>query len=187
MIKTKLFSSIAKDDPSIDQLINRWIDDNANIKVIDIKYQTELGQTGPHILTMLSTALILYEDKPDNEHLQYVAKKAMYDYQFKELQKQIKPALNHFDMCKVNNKKVNYEIVWHEPSVATERGPQFDLLFRNDKGICAVVESYWKDKEIIGALVSGSDPSNKQILEMAEDTLKLYLPEYTYRFDERIL
>ena len=42
-------------------------------------------------------------------------------------------------------------------------------------------------KEIIGALVSGSDPSNKQILEMAEDTLKLYLPEYTYRFDERIL
>ena len=76
MIKTKLLSSRAKDDPSIDQLINRWIDDNANIKVIDIKYQTELGQTGPHTLTMLSTALILYEDKPDNEHLQYVAKKS---------------------------------------------------------------------------------------------------------------
>lgn len=113
-------------------------------------------------------------------------KKATYDYQFKELQKRIKPALNHFDMCKVNNKKVNYEIVWHEPSVAIERGPQFDLLFSNDKGIYAVMESYWKDKEIIGALVSGSDPSNKQILEMAEDTLKLYLPTYHYRFDERI-
>lgn len=37
MIKTKLFSSIAEDDPNIDQLINRWIDNNANIKVIDIK------------------------------------------------------------------------------------------------------------------------------------------------------
>lgn len=76
MIKTKLFSSIAEDDPNIDQLINRWIDNNANIKVIDIKYQTELGQTGPQTLTMFSTALILYEDKPDSEHLQYVAKKS---------------------------------------------------------------------------------------------------------------
>lgn len=90
-------------------------------------------------------------------------------------------------MCKVNNKKVNYKIVWHEPSVALERGPQFDLLFSNDQGLCVVMESYWKDKEIIGALVSGSDSSDKQILDMAADTLKLYLPEYSYQFDERIL
>lgn len=184
MIKTKLFSSTAEDDPSIDQLINRWIDNNANIKVIDIKYQTELGQTGPHILTMFSTALILYEDKPDSEHLQYVAKKATYDYQFKELQKRIKPALNHFDMCKINNTEIHYEIIWYEPSA--ERGPQFDLLLKKYETVCAIMQSYWDKKEIVGALVAGSDPSDKQILDMARDMLDIYLPDYHYRFDERI-
>ena len=185
MIKTKLFSSIAEDDPNIDQLINRWIDNNANIKVIDIKFQTHYVQTDYRSMTQAVDALILYEEKHDDRRIDVT--KAMYDYQFKELQKQIKPALNHFDMCKVNNKKVNYEIVWHEPSVATERGPQFDLLFRNYKGICAVVESFWDKKEIIGALVAGSDPSDKQILDMAKDLLDIYLPDYHYRFDERIL
>lgn len=183
MIKTKLFSSIAEEDPSIDQLINRWTDNNANIKVIDIKYQTELGQTGPHLLTMVSTALIIYEEKHDNRRNDVT--KAMYDSKFAQLKENIKPALEHIDMCKINNTEIHYEIIWYEPSA--ERGPQFDLLLKKYETVCAIMQSYWDKKEIVGALVSGSDPSDKQILDMAADTLKLYLPEYSYQFDERIL
>lgn len=182
MIKTKLFSSVAKDDPSIDQLINRWIDNNTNIKVIDIKYQTELGQTGPQLLTMVSTALIIYEEKHDDRRNDVT--KAMYDSEFAQLKKSIKPALDHIDMCKINNTEIHYEIIWYEPSA--ERGPQFDLLLKKYEKVCAILQSYWNKKEIVGALVAGSNPSDKQILDMARDMLGIYLPEYSCRFDERI-
>lgn len=182
MIKTKLFSSVAKDDPSIDQLINRWIDNNTNIKVIDIKYQTELGQIVPHRLTMVYTALIIYEEKHDNRRNDVT--KAMYDSEFAQLKENIKPALEHIDMCKINNTEIHYEIIWYEPSA--ERGPQFDLLLKKYETVCAIMQSYWDKKEIVGALVAGSDPSDKQILDMARDMLDIYLPDYHYRFDERI-
>lgn len=187
MIKTKYLGTngLSNGEKDISNMINAWIKQNAGIKVIDIKFQTHYVQTDCRTMTQTADALILYEEKHDDRCNDFT--QAMYDCEFAKLKENIKPALDHIDMCKVNNKKVNYKIVWHEPSVALERGPQFDLLFSNDQGLCAVMESYWKDKEIIGALVSGSDPSDKQILDMAADTLKLYLPEYSYQFDERIL
>lgn len=185
MIKTKYLgvNGLSNGEKDISNVINAWIKQNAGIKVIDIKFQTHYVQTDYRSMTQAADALILYEEKHDDRRNDVT--QAMYDCEFAKLKENIKPALDHIDMCKIDNKEIHYEIIWYEPSA--ERGPQFDLLLKKYEKVCAILQSYWKDKEIIGALVSGSDPSDKQILDMAADTLKLYLPEYSYQFDERIL
>lgn len=187
MIKTKYLgvNGLSNGEKDISNVINAWIKQNAGIKVIDIKFQTHYIQTDYRSMTQAADALILYEEKHDDRRNDVT--QAMYDCEFAKLKENIKPALDHIDMCKIDNKEIHYEIIWHEPSVAEGRGPQFDLLLKSYQRVCAVVESFWDKKEIIGALVAGSDPSDKQILDMAKDLLDIYLPDYHYTFDERIL
>lgn len=184
MIKTKYLgvNGLSKGEKDISNVINAWIKQNAGIKIIDIKFQTHYVQTDYRTMTQAADALILYEEKHDDRRNDVT--QAMYDYEFAKLKENIKPALDHIDMCKITNTEIHYEITWYEPS--TERGPQFDLLLKKYETVCAIMQSYWDKKEIVGALVAGSDPSDKQILDMARDMLNIYLPEYSYRFDERI-
>lgn len=184
MIKTKYLgvNGLSNGEKDISNVINAWIKQNAGIKVIDIKFQTHYAQTDCRTMTQIADALILYEEKHDDRRNDVT--KAMYDSEFAQLKENIKPALEHIDMCKINNTEIHYEIIWYEPSA--ERGPQFDLLLKKYETVCAIMQSYWDKKEIVGALVAGSDPSDKQILDMARDMLDIYLPDYHYRFDERI-
>lgn len=73
MIKTKLFgvNALTK-GKDIDTIINEWIEQNAGIKVIDIKFQTHYVQTDRKTITGIYDALVMYED---HGFVDYIMKK----------------------------------------------------------------------------------------------------------------
>lgn len=80
-MKTKLIDSITGKSKPIDQQINSWIEKQVGIRVVDIKFQTKLAETDRNTLTMVYSALILYED---NDFVDYIMKKD-------KLSKELKP------------------------------------------------------------------------------------------------
>ena len=190
-MKTKLISSIAGNNQSIDQLINEWINHQTNIKVIDIKLQTDLGPTDSHTLKVMTSALILYKEKSKNkinptklgklgwngDTPEWINKVAP-NYTVDALQKTMKNFIGY-----LNFNMVQYKIDWLKPQPQLGIGAQFDLmLLDQDNNVGAVLKSYWKDKKLIGQILPTKNEIgfNTVLNDVRYQVLKC-LPDYTYQ------
>lgn len=108
--------------------------------------------------------------------------KSTFDYADRKLRKNVVP---FFDW--LNARNIHYSLRWHKPKPWLQVGPQFDIFLLNDEDKeVAILETYWDGKEVVGAMIHGSNIFDKQVLDSVKDCLMLYLPGYHYRFDERI-
>lgn len=108
--------------------------------------------------------------------------KSTFDYADKKLREDLEPFLDW-----LNSSHIKYSLRWYEPKPWDQVGPQFNIYLLNDEEKpAAILESYWDGKEVVGAMVHGSDVFDRQRLDAVKDRLMLYLPTYHYRFDERI-